>query len=407
MEAGTFWIAAAGMALAVLAVLVAALRAGRVPAGGGEDRRVYRHQLQEIDRDRQRGVIAGDEAMRLRAEVARRLLEADRAVKPQIASPTAGRGLAYALIALAILGAGLLYNRIGAPGYPDLPLSDRLALAEASYNARPSQEAAEAMAPPPVAPADVDPTYLEMMDKLRAAVAARQGDAQGLTLLAANEAALGNFAAARKAQQALVAALGDKASAPDHAALAEAMILAAGGLITKAAEAELVATLKLDPAHGPARYYSGLLFAQTGRPDRTFALWQPLLDQSAADDPWVAPIRAQLPGVAAAAGVNYQLPDTAGPDAEDIAAAGEMGDEDRQAMIVGMVDQLATRLAAEGGPVEDWAQLVTSLAVLGEAARSAEALATAREKFVGDTAALAVLDQAAHAAHAAQAGTAP
>ena len=402
MEAGRFWIAAAAMALAVLAVLAAALRSGTrpAPAVGGEDQRVYRHQLQEIDRDRQRGVIAGDEAERLRAEVARRLLEADRAPKPQLANPVAGRGLAAVVIVAAVLGAGLLYARIGAPGYPDLPLSDRLALAEASYNTRPTQDAAEAMAPPPVAPSDVDPTYLEMMDKLRAAVASRPTDVQGLTLLATNEAALGNFAAARKAQQGLVAAMGDKATAQDHAALAEAMIQAAAGIITKDAEAELVATLKLDPGHGPARYYSGLMFAQTGRPDRTFALWQPLLEQSAPGDPWVAPIRAQLPGVADAAGVNYELPDApgpeaTGPDAAAVAAAGEMNADDRQAMIAGMVEQLAARLDAEGGPVADWAKLVTSLAVLGDTARSAETLATAREKFVGDTAALAVLDQAA------------
>ena len=292
----------------------------------------------------------------------------------------------------------VLYNRIGAPGYPDLPLSERLALAETSYNARPTQDAAEALTPPSVAPAAVDPTYLEMMDKLRAAVASRPTDVQGLTLLASNEAALGNFAAARKAQQRLVAALGDKATAPDHAALAEAMILAAGGVITKDAEAQLVATLNLDPSHGPARYYSGLMFAQTGRPDRTFALWQPLLEQSAPDDPWVAPIRAQLQGVAAAAGVNFDLPEANGPDAAEVAAAAAMSGEDHQAMITGMVEQLAARLEADGGPVADWAQLVTSLAVLGDLDRRAETLATAREKFAGDTAALAVLDQAAAAA---------
>ena len=405
MAAGTFWIAAAGMALAVLAVLAAALRSGtrEALAEGGEDQRVYRHQLDEIARDRQRGVIAAEEAERLRAEVARRLLEADRAGNGQAGNrqagkPQAGRGLALGVMVVAVAAAGVLYNRIGAPGYPDLPLSERLALAETSYNARPTQDAAEALTPPSVAPAAVDPTYLEMMDKLRAAVASRPTDVQGLTLLASNEAALGNFAAARKAQQRLVAALGDKATAPDHAALAEAMILAAGGVITKDAEAELVATLNLDPSHGPARYYSGLMFAQTGRPDRTFALWQPLLEQSAPDDPWVAPIRAQLQGVAAAAGVNFDLPEANGPDAAEVAAAAAMSGEDHQAMITGMVEQLAARLEADGGPVADWAQLVTSLAVLGDLDRRAETLATAREKFAGDTAALAVLDQAAAAA---------
>ena len=396
MTAGTFWIAAAGMALAVLAVLVAALRA----AGGerlsrrGQDQQVYRHHLQEIDRDRQRGVIAPEEADRLRAEVARRLLEADRVAQPASGSPLAGRGPALAALVLAVAGAGLLYAGIGAPFYPDLPLSARLALAEARYDARPSQDEAEAAATQPVPPRDVDATYLEMIDKLRAAVAARPGDVQGLTLLATNEAALGNHAAARRAQQALVAALGAKAAAEDHATLAQAMIRAAGGLITKEAEAELVTVLTMDPGHGAARYYSGLMFAQTGRPDRSFALWQPLLEQSAADDPWVAPIRAQLQAVADAAGVSYELPGASGPDAASIAAAEAMSAADRQAMIAGMVEQLAARLANAGGPVEDWARLVTALDVLGQGARSAEILAEARGKFAGDAAALAVLDQA-------------
>ena len=48
-----------------------------------------------------------------------------------------------------------------------------------------------------------------------------------------------------------------------------------------------------------------------------------------------------------------------------------MTPEDRQAMIQGMVDGLADRLATEGGPVEDWARLITSLGVLGETDRRA------------------------------------
>ncbi len=41
-------------------------------------------------------------------------------------------------------GALALYNRIGAPGYPDLPLKQRIADAEAARADRPGQADAEA-----------------------------------------------------------------------------------------------------------------------------------------------------------------------------------------------------------------------------------------------------------------------
>ena len=47
--------------------------------------------------------------------------------------------------------------------------------------------------------------YLELMAQLREAVAGRPGDLRGLQLLARNEAALGNMAAARKAQERISA----------------------------------------------------------------------------------------------------------------------------------------------------------------------------------------------------------
>ncbi|MEY3307650.1 MAG: c-type cytochrome biosis protein CcmI, partial [Pseudomonadota bacterium] len=77
-----FWIAAAGIGLAVTALLLLALlrgRAGDEPAAA-YDLRVYRDQLREVDRDLARGVIAPADAERLRTEVARRVLEADRAL---------------------------------------------------------------------------------------------------------------------------------------------------------------------------------------------------------------------------------------------------------------------------------------------------------------------------------------
>ena len=154
------------------------------------------------------------------------------------------------------------------------------------------------------------------------------------------------------------------------------------------------AALTKDPRNGIARYYSGLMFAQVGRPDRSFALWRPLLDEGPDDAPWIAPIRAGIEDVASRAGIRYSLPDNKGPSAADVQAAGEMSAADRQEMIKGMVGQLETRLNAEGGPVEDWVKLINALGVLDEKTRANAALAAARKAYAGQDAALSQIEAA-------------
>lgn len=406
---GMFWLTAGALLTGAAVALLLALRRGATgvagAAAGGQDLAVYRAQLAEVDRDLARGVIAADEAQRLRTEVSRRILEADRAT-PVGPAPTPGpaRAVLAGLVLAALAGGMALYLRIGAPGYADLPLAERIALSEELRQTRPGQAAGEAEAPPPPA-AKVEPEFLALMEKLRAAVAARPDDAQGLRLLAQNEARLGNFAAAWQAQERLVALLGARATGDDHATQAELMIFATGGYVSPEAEAALTRALRVDPANGTARYYAGLMFLQVGRPDQTFRLWRPLLEGSAPDAPWVAPIRARMAEVAAAAGERYALPEAGGmpgPDAGAMAAAQDMTPEERQAMIEGMVQQLNDRLAAQGGTAEEWARLIGALGVLGQTDRAAAIWAEAQVNFAGREAELATLRAAAE-----QAGIAP
>ena len=400
-----FWVSAGAMVAMVALVLVQALRQGRaqaLAAPGVEDLGVYRDQLSEVDRDLARGTLQPVEAARLRVEVQRRMLDADRAAHQATA---AMRGLslpvATAVLVLALAAAVAGYAWLGVPGYPDLPLSERIAAADTLYQTRPSQQQAEAEAPAFTPPAATDRQFLALMTKLRAAMASRPDDLAGQALLARNEATLGNFRAARQAQDAVVRLKGDVASGEDLATLAEAMIFAANGIVTPQAEAVLIRCLTTDPRNGSARFYSGLMFAQIGRPDRTFALWQPLLAEGPADAPWTQPIRARIADVAAAAGINYTLPAEArgpearGPDAAAIAAADQMSAADRQAMIRSMVDGLEQRLETEGGAVEDWAKLITSLGVLAEMDRARIAHDKAQAAFAGNPGALAALHAAA------------
>lgn len=401
-----FWMMAAAVAGLVSAALILAARRnrGETQSAAEFDLTVYRDQLAEIERDLDRGVLPPEEAHRLRTEVSRRLLEADRAAQaqPKATPKTAGLGL-MALIAVVMAGSVALYTRLGAPGYPDLPLKERFAMSETLRTTRPSQAEAEVAATPPPARSDVDPAFLDLMEKLRGAVQERPGDISGLTLLARNEAALGNFKAAMQAQSGLIAAKAAAATGEDQATLAELMILAAGGYVSPEAEAVLVRALALDAQNGTARYYSGVMFAQIGRFDRTFVLWRRLLEEGPDDAPWIAPIREQLPEVAARAGVEYTLPTPQrGPSAGDVAAAADMTPEDRQAMISGMVAQLGDRLATEGGPAEDWARLITSLGVLGRTDEAREIYAEAVRRFEGQSVELAGLKEAATAAGVAE-----
>ena len=384
MENWQFWLAATVIGFAVLASLLrAALRAGPdIAPAASYDLQVYRDQLSAVDTDLARGTLNPDEAVRLRTEISRRLLDADRAVQAGGAAPLRSGKIAALLVTLPVLlGAFVLYDRLGAPGYPDLPLAQRLAMSDDLRAQRPSQTAMEATAPKPEA-APVDPAFAKLMDELRAALKARPDDQRGLELLAANEARLGNLPAARQAMEQLIALKGASATAEDHAALGELMVMATGGRVSPEAETELARALKLDAANPTARYYYGLMAAQVGRFDRTFALWQPLLD-GPADAPWMEPVRAQMEDVAMRAGINFTLPDAKGPDADAIAAAEGMSAEDRQQMITGMVAQLSERLATEGGEVEDWAKLITSLGVLDRKDEAQTIYAEALTKFEG------------------------
>lgn len=397
-----FWAVTFALTLAVTLLLVRALTKGPKAGNDAAALKVYRDQLAEVDRDLARGVLTPSEAERLKTEVSRRLLDADRALRAAPGATSDSNLPVAALLILAAISAAVVgYLWLGAPNYPDLPFKQRMALAEQDYLNRPDQAAAEAQTPETPA-TDVDAEFLDLMTKLRAAIAARPDDQTGLELLAKNEGKLGNFKAARVAMQHLVDLKGAQATPADRLQLAQILILAAGGYVSPQAEQQLILTLQSDPTNPLARYYTGLMFAQNQRPDRTFALWEPLLREGPETAPWIAPIRANLAQLAEAAGIKYQpAPPMAalkGPSAGDVAAAGAMSDQDRQAMIAGMVDQLQTRLASDGGEPAEWAQLITALSVQGKMDAAKAALAAANTAYAGDATALATIAEAASVA---------
>ncbi|MBT9382296.1 c-type cytochrome biogenesis protein CcmI [Pseudooceanicola sp. CBS1P-1] len=413
-----FWLVTLALALAVAAILArAALSRREVPAQPAEAQEieVYRAQLAEVERDLSRGALPASEAERVRTEISRRLLAADGALRKAgtaqvIRGP--GRGWAIGGGIVVILVAVGIYVVVGVPGYPDMPRSSRIAAAKTALAALPTQAEAEKrggdtiQTPEP----DVSADYLALMTKLREAVKEHPDDLRGQRLLARNEAALGHFAAAHQAQAQVIRLEGDKASGQDYAEYADMLILSAGGLISNEASGALQDALKRDPSNGTATYYTGLLMAQTGRPDIAFKLWDGLLRRSPDSAPWVPSIRARLPQLAEMAGENrYQLPplktqdDTApNPSADDIADMQKLSPEERTARIQGMVSGLEERLTSDGGSVGEWVRLITSLGVLGQKERAQKAYDQALQAFAGQDDSLVLLNQAAQTAGVSQ-----
>ena len=289
----TFWLLSMALGLALAALLVReALRAPR-EAPSHPDMAIYGAQLDELDRDEARGLLTPDAAAPVRAEIARRILEADRKSGARSEVRAEGSALPLILATIVALGCGgALYMYLGSPGYADLPRSQRLAASERIKASRPTQaysEAAAEKARPK--PAEPPADFAKLMDQLRAAVAKRPDDVTGLRLLAENERKLGNLSAAARAQEQLVRTLGDKATAEDRARLADILINAAGGSVSAEAEQAIISTLNVDPTNPTARFYAGLTEAQTGRPDLAFNLWNGLLQNGPPDAPWVPFIR--------------------------------------------------------------------------------------------------------------------
>jgi cytochrome c-type biogenesis protein CcmH len=392
MSGGLFWAVAAALAALVASVLIGALRqSAAAEAAPNADLSVYRDQLSEVDRDLERGTIGPDEATRLRAEIGKRVLDADRArtSDARVAGATGRRAqISTLILALTLPGALVVYWLLGAPGYPDMALQPRLAALDAGIAGRPSQEA------------ELQTQGRARDAALDAKLAAELGPVSDPEILrsrfrTAFEA--GTLQEAVRVQERLLAVLGDGASSADQANLALALVAEADGYVSPEAEAALRASLQADMSNELARYLVGEMFLQGGRFDQAFRFWRPLAEGGNPDAPWTASIRERIGGVAELAGVRYAPPSakTNGPTSEEMAAAGEMTPDERQAMIEGMVAQLSDRLATEGGSVEDWNRLIRSLAVLERLPEAQKIYDEAKTKFEGRPAELSFLRLAA------------
>ena len=122
---------------------------------------------------------------------------------------------------------------------------------------------------------------------------------------------------------------------------------------------------------------------------------QALIGEAPDNAPWLPAARSQLAAVQERLGIEPKPPsDAPGPSREDIEAAGQMTEQDRQAMIETMVAGLAERLTQSPDDFDGWMRLIRSYSVLGDTDKARDAIEQARAQFSADQNRLQALAEA-------------
>ncbi|MGE0223250.1 MAG: c-type cytochrome biogenesis protein CcmI [Acetobacteraceae bacterium] len=342
----------------LVAVMLPLLRPNQhAVEGTAFDRAVYCDQLRELDRDIGRGLLSEAEAQATRLEIQRRLLATEQAAAPAAsAAPGSSRLMIAMMAAFVFLGSIGLYIGLGDPARPDMPLASR-----------------------PDGQPDAQAAIRQAVTRLEEQLKTEPDNPDGWLLLARASLLLGRLDRAASAAQKAVE-LGRK-DPETLGTYGEILVARNEGRVTPPAQEAFAAVLKADPGNQMARFYLAVATGQGGEPRKAIDTLQALAAEMPSDSPARPEIARQIEGFARLAGIP--TPEMAagqpvaaapgGPDADTMAAAAQMPEAERKAMVRGMVDRLAARLDSQPDDVDGWMRLGRARSVLGEADKAADA----------------------------------
>ena len=322
-----FWL----IAIAVTAIACAALfyaagpRTVNATASEMDDPNShFRLVLAGIDADVAAGKLGDAEAEAARGELAREMIRL-KAEAGRLAAPGSfGQGPLVAGLALVAALSFGLYAWLGSPDLPAQPLAER------------PEAQAETI--------DLEAA----ITRIEAALTANPDDLRGWTVIAPAYVEVGRYGDAVRAYRRVLE-LGEP-TADLQTSLAEALLLEAEGAGSPEAMDLLRKAAESDSTHAMSRLYLAAELTGQGQYAEAVPLWQAAIALARGDEPWLA---------AAQQGLAVAQNDGVAP-----------ADPQQAEMIGQMVSGLATRLAAEGGSVEEWTQLVRAYIVLGDTAKA-------------------------------------
>lgn len=352
------WLVLTLMTMVALAAVVWPIAFSSRTTPSGSDVAVYKDQLIEIDRDREAGSIGTADADAARLEVTRRLLRAaeasDAANRFHVPGRKSkvGRLAAFVIVVMFLpTFAGGMYLRLGSPGTARMEVADQTTSSS-------------------------DDLIDGMVAQVESYLKGKPNDGHGWEVLAPIYMRLGRYDDSARAWRKAINGLGDSSDREEN--LGEALVAAAGGVVTSEARKAFNQALSIDPTSVDARFYTGLAAKQDGRPDEAARIWRGLIDTAPPEADWLDTVRDALARL----------------DAPSVAAANDASAPERQqdAMIKSMVEGLSERLKINGGDPDGWLRLVRSYKVLRERDKADAAVVNARRALASDPEKLARLE---------------
>ena len=231
------WLIFAGMTAVVVATLLVPFTrksSGSLGSDADFNLAVYRDQLQELERDKGRGLIGADEADSARNEISRRLLQV---AKPR--SLTTGNRYSLLAVLLVPLIALPIYAKYGSPRFPDVPLQERLKGAIANQD------------------------FAALVATVEAHLAEAPNDIEGWKVLAPAYKREQRWGDAADAYANIL-----QLAPPTSEAIAdygEMLVFANEGMVTSDAERAFTEALKLEATNERAKFYYDMALKQEGK----------------------------------------------------------------------------------------------------------------------------------------------
>jgi cytochrome c-type biogenesis protein CcmH len=352
-----------GFCLLLAGAMLAYIRATRRGFVGVSDDADLRSEIDRLmlartalDQDHQSGRISETDHAATCLDIDRRLLALSQQTPDTSSGIRQSGRLAIGLLLALPVGAAVIYASLGRPDLADNPLVNRTAeiASRTQMITATKQDLAQNLA------------------DAQAATVTSADDVESWLTLAEAAAALNDSATEIRALRTARQLTNDDPAV--LSLLAEALSRAADGQVTVPARALIDTVLAADPDDPRALFLWGLSAFQDGAYADAISRWQTLLSISKPDAPWLPIVRRNIQQAAEAGDILLESEN--GPDADSLAAA-DMSAQNRDAMILSMVEALRDRLRTTPDDNEGWQRLARAYDVLGDAEAAFDALARA------------------------------